>query len=38
MVNKDNIRMWAENAGISINKYVVTAIFEKHARDEETQK
>lgn len=38
IVNKDSIRMWAENAGISINKYVVTAIFEKHARDEEAQK
>lgn len=38
IVNKDSIRIWAESAGMSVNKYVITAIFEKHARDEEVQK
>lgn len=38
IVNKDSIRMWAENANMSVNKYVITAIFEKRERDEKTIK
>jgi len=38
IVNKDSIRIWAENANMSVNKYVITAIFEKRERDEKTIK
>lgn len=38
IVNKDSIRIWAENANMSVNKYVITAIFEKHEREEKTVK
>ena len=32
---KGNIQKWAKNAGVSVNKYVVTAIIEKAQRDGE---
>lgn len=35
-VNKESLQEWAKNAGMSVNKYVITAIFEKHERDAQT--
>lgn len=33
LCNKDNIEKWAKSAGMSVNKYVITAIIEKAQRD-----
>ena len=34
-VTKENLQKWAKNAGLSVNKYVITAIIEKAQRDGE---
>lgn len=33
IVNKNSIKEWAKNANMSVNKYIVTAILEKHERE-----
>ena len=33
--NKNNLQKWAKNAGLSVNKYVITSIIEKAQRDGE---
>ena len=33
VVNKESLQEWAKSAGMSVNKYVITAVFEKHERD-----
>lgn len=33
LCNKENIEKWAKSAGMSVNKYVITAIIEKAERD-----
>ena len=36
-VNKESLQEWAKSAGMSVNKYVITAIFEKHERDTQAE-
>ena len=35
-ISKESLQEWAKSAGMSVNRYVITAIFEKHERDTQT--
>lgn len=34
-ITKEKVQIWAKNAGMSVNKYVITSIIEKAQRDGE---
>ena len=36
-ISKESLQEWAKSAGMSVNKYVITAIFEKHERDTQAE-
>lgn len=36
-ISKESLQEWAKSTGMSVNKYVITAIFEKHERDTQAE-